>query len=101
MGAGRANRADEPEDALGRRWARPTGGYVYASPAVWRRLVLVGSYDHRFYALDAGTGAVRWRFEANGPISGAATVLDGLVYFSTFRERTYALRGADGREVER
>ena len=30
------------------RWSRPTGGYVYASPAVWRQLVLVGSYSRHF-----------------------------------------------------
>src|SRR5205814_8135741 len=69
------------------------------SPAVWHRYVLVGSYEHRFYAFDAGTGDVRWRFGANGAISGAATVIDGLVYFSTFRERTYALDAASGRQV--
>ena len=62
--------------------------------------MLVGSYDHRFYALDAGTGNVRWRFRANGAISGAASVVDGVVYFSTFAERTYALRAADGHALE-
>jgi len=71
------------------RWSHSTGGYVYASPAVWRQLVLVGSYDHVFYAFDAATGAVRWSFRANGRISGAASVIDGVVYFSTFAtERT-------------
>jgi outer membrane protein assembly factor BamB len=77
-------------------WARPTGSYVYASPAIWRQRVLVGSYDHDFYALDAGTGEVRWRFRADGRISGAAAVVDGLVYFSTFAEHTYVLHAADG-----
>src|SRR5204862_467545 len=38
------------------RWSRPTGGYVYASPAVWQQLVLVGSYSHQFFALNAATG---------------------------------------------
>jgi outer membrane protein assembly factor BamB len=66
---------------------------------VWNRLVLIGSYDHRFYALDAATGALRWRFAANGPISGAATVIDGIVYFSTFSERTYALDAKTGKLV--
>ena len=36
-------------------------------------------------------------FAANGPISGAASVLDGVVYFSTFAQRTYALDAASGR----
>jgi outer membrane protein assembly factor BamB len=78
------------------RWSHSTGGYVYASPAVWRQLVLVGSYDHTFYAFDAATGALRWSFHANGPISGSATVLNDVVYFSTFAERTYALDAVTG-----
>ena len=57
--------------------------YVYGSPAVWRGRVFVGSYDHTFYALNAATGAVLWKFHANGPISGSATVVDGIVYFAT------------------
>ena len=60
---------------------------------------MIGSYDHRFYSLDAGTGEVRWRFEANGPISGAATVIDGLVYFSTFARRTYGLDARNGQDI--
>ena len=62
-------------------------------------LVLTGSYDHVFYALDAATGQIRWTFRANGAISGAASVIDGLVYFSTFAHRTYALDAATGRVV--
>ena len=80
--------------------ARPAGGCSgRRAPAatstprlpIWRRLILVGSYDHSFYALDAATGDVRWRFRANGPISGSASVIAGVVYFATFAERTYAL----------
>jgi outer membrane protein assembly factor BamB len=81
------------------RWSHSTGGYVYSSPAVWRRLILVGSYDGSFYALDAATGDVRWRFRANGPISGSATVIAGIVYFSTLHERTYGLDARTGRLV--
>ena len=66
---------------------------------MWRRLVLIGSYDRTFYALDAATGEVRWRFRANGPISGSPTVLTGLVYFSTLRQRTYALDARSGKLV--
>ena len=42
-------------------------------------------------------GTCRWSFRANGPISGSATVLDGVVYFSTLAERTYALDARTGR----
>jgi outer membrane protein assembly factor BamB len=61
--------------------------------------VYVGSYDHRLYALDAGTGEVRWSFDAKAPISGSATVIAGNVYFSSFKGRTYALDARSGKEV--
>jgi outer membrane protein assembly factor BamB len=70
---------------------------VYASPAVWHGLVLVGSYDHDFYAVSSGTGSLRWTFHARAAISGAASVVDGLVYFSSFDHRTYALAASSGR----
>lgn len=79
------------------RWSYSTGGYVYASAAVWRRLVLVGSYSGRFFALDAATGEERWRFRAAGPISGSAVVIGDVVYVSTLARRTYALDAATGK----
>ena len=87
------------------RWSHSTGGYVYASPAVWRQRILIGSYSGTFSALDAGTGGVRWQFRANGPISGSATVIGNLVYFATLHGpkskngRTYALDARTGRLV--
>jgi outer membrane protein assembly factor BamB len=72
---------------------------VYASPAVADGLVLVGSYDHHFYALDAGTGEAHWSFDGGDRISGAASVIGKLVYFSTFGERTFALDVTTGKSV--
>jgi len=81
-------------------WSFATGSYVYASTAVWRGIVLVGSYDHNFYAINAATGSERWSFPAGGSISGAASVIDGIVYFSTLSpHRTYALDANSGRLV--
>ena len=57
----------------------------------------MGSYDRGFYAFDAATGAVRWHFRANGQISGSASVVHGIVYFSTFGRRTYGLDARTGR----
>jgi outer membrane protein assembly factor BamB len=64
-------------------WARQVGTYVYTAAAVWRKTVFVGTWDGNFVALDARTGEPRWRFGAAASITGAPTVLAGLVYFST------------------
>ena len=77
-------------------WSFGTGSYVYASPAVWHGLVLLGSYDRAFYAIAGATGQLRWSFRTSASISGAASVVEGLVYFSSFDHRTYALDAASG-----
>jgi outer membrane protein assembly factor BamB len=68
-------------------WATETGAYVYASPAVadvpgLGPTVFLGSYDENFYAFNARTGAVRWRYPSGGRISGSATIIGNIVYFS-------------------
>ena len=73
-------------------WRRGTGSYVYASPAVAqvrdsKPTVYFGSYDGTFYALDARTGATRWTYRDGGKISGAATVVGDIVYYSNWGKR--------------
>ncbi|MDE3190097.1 MAG: PQQ-binding-like beta-propeller repeat protein, partial [Acidobacteriota bacterium] len=86
-------------------WSHSTGGYVYASPAVWRQRILVGSYSGTFSAFDAGTGEPDWTFHAGGPVSGSAVVVGDVVYFATLHEsglkngRTYALDARTGKEL--
>jgi outer membrane protein assembly factor BamB len=68
-------------------WATGTGAYVYASAAVadpkgLGPTVYIGSYDGNFYAFNAQSGAIRWRHPASGRISGSATVLGNVVYYS-------------------
>jgi outer membrane protein assembly factor BamB len=86
-------------------WRRGTGSYVYASPAVAHLpggvpTVYFGSYDGTFYALDARSGATRWTHEDGGKISGAATVVGNIVYYSNWGKRnTTALGASTGRRV--
>lgn len=86
-------------------WSKATGGYVYGSPAVaqvpgGKPTVYVGSYSGRFYALDARTGDVRWSHDAKGKISGGATVIGDIVYFSNLsRKTTVGLGARTGRKV--
>ena len=68
-------------------WRKQTGDFVYASPAVTTPdgggpSVFIGSYNGKFYALDARNGDTRWSRDVGGKISGAATVIGDLVFFS-------------------
>jgi outer membrane protein assembly factor BamB len=86
-------------------WATATGAYVYASPAVANvpglgPTVYEGSYDGNFYAFNARTGAIRWSHPAGGRISGSATILGNIVYFSTLGlKTTTGLDARTGKQV--
>ena len=90
----------------GRRlWSRGTGGYVYAAPAVgevrgMRPAVFIGSYSGQFMALDARSGHVLWSRGGYGKISGAASIIGRIVYFSSLSaRRTWALSAKTGRAL--
>jgi outer membrane protein assembly factor BamB len=72
---------------------------VYSSAAVFDRTVYAGSYDGNFYAFDAATGDVRWKHAAGGPISGAPTVMENVVYFSTLKKKTFGLDTRNGKQL--
>jgi outer membrane protein assembly factor BamB len=86
-------------------WATGTGAYVYASPAVadvpgLGPTVYLGSYDGNFYAFNARSGAIRWQHPAGGKISGSATIVGNVVYYSDLGTKTTAgLDVRTGRKV--
>jgi outer membrane protein assembly factor BamB len=86
-------------------WSHSTGNYVYAPPAVAAvpgvtPSVYVGSYDGHFYALDARSGAPRWTFSAGDSISGGASVIGRVVYFSTVHNHnTFGVDVETGKQV--
>ena len=80
-----------------------TGAYVYASPAVTNApglgpTLYLGSYNGTFYAINARSGQISWRFNAHGRISGSATIIGRIVYFADLgQHRTYGLGISTGR----
>ena len=86
-------------------WRHRTSNYVYSSAAVGqppggKPTVYVGSYDGNFYALDARSGHVRWRYRDGGNISGGATLIGNIVYFSNIRQDdTTGLNARTGRRM--
>jgi outer membrane protein assembly factor BamB len=86
-------------------WAVQTGAYVYSSPAVANApglgpTIYTGSYDGSFRAIDARSGAVEWTYRAGGKISGSATIVGNVVYFSDLgTHRTIGLGISTGKPV--
>ena len=62
-----------------------------------RGQVYVGADDGSFYALDAGNGAVRFKYAAKGAIERGAEVGGDTVYFATAADRVIALDAVTGK----
>ena len=76
----------------------PAGGSYYSSPfpTVVDGAVYVGSADGNVYALDAGSGELHWRFEAEDEVSVHQAVVDGTVYATSAGGHVYALDADTG-----
>ena len=56
------------------------------------------SYDGHLYALDAATGALRWKFATDGPVHSTPAIQDGIAFVAGCDESLRAIGLADGRE---
>jgi outer membrane protein assembly factor BamB len=65
-------------------WRFETGDAgISSSPVVYGSLILVASNDHRLYAADAATGAIRWRYKAENELMSQPVYDHGLVIVAT------------------
>ncbi len=100
-----------PADGFVARVRRSTGEVVWlsswlgeqshSSPTIDERagVVLVGSNNAFFRALDLASGIERWRVPTRGAVKDTACALDGVAYFTSIVGTLYAVRVADGREL--
>ena len=88
--------ADVPGLELRWAFAFPDAGQVRTSPTVADGHVIVGGPFGDILALDAETGCIRWRFEADAGVRGAVLVGEGsegrsAAWFMDSRTNVYAL----------
>lgn len=105
-GSNPAETAISPSSAVHLKmlWNYTTGGAISASAAVVSGAVYLGAHDGYEYALNASTGALRWRTflgqdsfnNRTTGISSSATVQGGVLYVAGGNSSWYALRASDG-----
>jgi outer membrane protein assembly factor BamB len=67
-----------------------------SSPVVVDGLVYFGSGDGNLYALDAGSGEEKWKFQTGDVIHASPAYADGVVYFGSWDSWFYALDARTG-----
>ncbi|HEY9733737.1 MAG TPA: PQQ-binding-like beta-propeller repeat protein [Drouetiella sp.] len=77
------------------------GGHPIATPAYWNGMLFVGGGygSHEFYALNAETGAVIWKYQTGDDGPTAAVVEDGLCAFNTESCTVFVLNARTGKLV--
>ena len=66
------------------------------NPLVINNTIYAGNRDGYFYALDAVTGSLIWRYKTDGPILFSAAYKNGVVYFASNDAHAYAINATNG-----
>ena len=69
-----------------------------SSPAVFEGAVYFGSGDGNVYALDAESGALKWKFKTGDVVHASPAIADGMVFIGSWDSYFYALDAATGAE---
>jgi len=67
-----------------------------SSPVVAGGTVYFGSGDHNIYAVDAKTGALKWKFATGNVVHASPAVSGGVVYIGSWDRYLYALDAQSG-----
>lgn len=69
-----------------------------SSPVVWNGTVYFGSGDGNIYALDAASGAVKWKVKTGDVVHASPAIADGVLFVGSWDSYFYALDAATGAE---
>jgi outer membrane protein assembly factor BamB len=68
-----------------------------SSPVVWNATVYFGSGDGNIYALDAASGAVKWKFQTGDVVHASPAIADGVLFVGSWDSYFYALDATTGK----
>jgi outer membrane protein assembly factor BamB len=69
-----------------------------SSPVAWNGAVYFGSGDGNIYALNAETGALKWKFKTGNVVHASPAIADGVLFVGSWDSFFYALDAANGAE---
>jgi len=69
-----------------------------SSPVVADAVVYFGSGDGNVYALDAGSGKLRWKFPTGNVVHASPAIVDGTLYVGSWDSYFYALDAESGKQ---
>lgn len=69
-----------------------------SSPVVDNGVVYFGSGDGNIYALDAASGALRWKFKTGDVVHASPAIANGVLFIGSWDSYFYAIDTATGRE---
>jgi eukaryotic-like serine/threonine-protein kinase len=72
--------------------------FYLSSPVVWNGKVYFGSGDTNIYALDAVSGALRWKFKTMDVVHASPAISDGVLLVGSWDSYFYALDANTGAE---
>ena len=72
--------------------------FYLSSPAVSSGAVYFGSGDGNVYSLNAGTGALNWKFKTGDVVHASPAIADGTLFIGSWDSYFYALDAATGKE---
>lgn len=79
------------------RWVLPIVGGVSSEILVEKSMLYFGAGDGYFYAVDAETGRVHWRYEIKVPTLSKPTVSGGRVFVTSADDTVYAFDAGTGK----
>lgn len=72
--------------------------FFLSSPVIVNGVVYFGSSDTNVYALDAATGALKWKFKTGDVVHSSPALADGIVFVASWDTFFYALDAVTGAE---
>jgi eukaryotic-like serine/threonine-protein kinase len=84
-------------DPAGESMPDPFDFYL-SSPTIVQDIAYIGSGDGNIYALDAATGALRWKFHTGNVVHASPAFANGTLYIGSWDSYFYALDAKSGQE---